>query len=290
MSVSAALERSAKDFCLKYSCDFDFDTFGSRVEEFTFLRPVGGWIDVYKATFDGLYKKTMEKVVVGMRDDDFDAEAMLDDFEYTLIRPYVKERGDVIQHRPYVGMDDRVARLEYLDRLTKNAPSNPVALFTEKYKKGTLSIGEMLRQVTSAEKSNEKADLVEIAGYVQALENANNSRSVVWRIVHPIKNSAELREAQRMKKILSDRVAGSEEAYRDIADEARKPVEGYERLNAGLGQSIAMAREDITMKEKMNNAVRESLRIEGFDSNTVLERAPRVTQLNTPTLGKQNKK
>lgn len=290
MSVSAALERSAKDFCLKYSCDFDFDTFGSRVEEFTFLRPVGGWVDVYKATFDGLYKNTLEKVVVGMTDDDFDAEAMLDDFEYTLIRPYVKEQGEEIKHRPYVGMDDRVTRLEYLDSLTKDVPSNPVALFTEKYKKGTLSIGDMLRQVTSAERSNEKADLIEIAGYVQALENVNNSRSVAWRVIHPIKNGAELREAQRMKKILSERVAGDEEAYRDIADEARKPVEGYERLNAGLGQSMARAREDIAMKQKMNNAVRESLHIEGLDRDTVLERAPRVTPHNTPTLEKQNKK
>jgi hypothetical protein len=51
MSVSRALEKSAKAFNTKYAYNFDFATFELRIEEFTFLRPNGGWIDVYKTMF-----------------------------------------------------------------------------------------------------------------------------------------------------------------------------------------------------------------------------------------------
>lgn len=290
MSVSAALEKSARDFCIKYYCDFDFNAFEARVEEFTFLRPAGGWVDVYKTTFDRLYKDTLEKIVTGAAEGNIDAESMLDDFEYTLIRPYVRERGDEIRHKPYVGMDDRVARLEYLDRLTKDTPSDPVALFTEKYKNGALTLAHMLKRVESVEKSGEIKDFIEIAGYAQALENVNNSRSAVWRAVHPIKNSAEQRETQHMKKILSDSALGGEERYREFASEAQKPVDGYERMRACLEQSMARAREDTAMKQKMNMAVRESLHIEEFDRAPVRDRAPRVSEHSMPVAERQNKK
>ena len=99
MSVNQALEKSAKAFNAKYACDFDFKIFESRVEEFIFLRPNGGWIDVYKAVFDRMYKNTLEKAAVGAVHD-LDGEAMLDDFEYTLIRPYANENESAILSIP----------------------------------------------------------------------------------------------------------------------------------------------------------------------------------------------
>ena len=62
MSVSKALENSARNFSDKYACQFDFATFESRVEELTFLRPNGGWIDVYKMMFENVYKNSLERL------------------------------------------------------------------------------------------------------------------------------------------------------------------------------------------------------------------------------------
>ena len=289
MPVSEMLKRSAKDFCNKYGCDFDFDSFEARVDGATFLSPNNGWREAYRTVFEQVYGEALENAYVGSLGS-LDSEAMLDDFEYTLIRPYVRENGEGIRHKPYVGMDDRVARLEYLDRLTKAAPSNKVELYTEKYKNGSLPIARMLRRSDAASKSSERWALVEIAGYAQALENANNSRSPLWKAVHPIKNGAELREAERLKKMLVDRVSGGEAQYREIAAEAQMTFDGYERVSAALKQSMAQAREETAIKQKMSEAVRETLRIDGLAGEPALELAPRVMQQKPLVTEKQNAK
>lgn len=284
MSVSAALEKSARDFSLKYACDFDFTTFESRVEEFTFLRPVGGWLDVYKMTFEQLYRSTLEKVAMGMIDDNLDAEAMMDDFEYTLIKPYVNEGDKDIKHKPYVGMD-RISRLEYLDQLTKSAPSNFVELYAEKYKKGELSVKQM-RDVLAYD-GHEREHYTEIAGYVQALENVNNSRSLVWRAFHPFKNSSEKRNSALLKRTFMEKAKDGEELYREISDEAKEPFDRYQKVNANLEHGMLLAREEMNRKQKMNDVMRESIRIEGFEKESVRELSPKVEQYHSPVREKQ---
>ena len=284
MSVSQALEKSSRDFCLKYACHFDFVTFESRVEEFTFLRPVGGWIDVYKITFDRLYKNTLEKVAVGILDDDLDPEAMLDDFEYTLIRPYVNEGEKEIKHKPYVGMD-RISRLEYLERLTREAPSNPVELYAEKYKKGELSMKQMRSAL--ALDGVKQEHYTEIAGYVQALDNVNKSRSLVWRAFHPFKNSAEKRNSAQMKTALMEEIRGGEEVYRKTVAVAYDTFGGHLRVNAKLEQNMARAIEEMNRQQKMNDVMRESIHVEGFEKKPAREISPRVAQHNAPTREKQ---
>ena len=284
MSVSQALEKSARDFCLKYTCNFNFNTFEATVEEFTFLRPVGGWIDVYKTTFDRLYKNTLEKVAEGMLDDDLDPEAMLDDFEYTLIRPYVNEGEKEIKHKPYVGMD-RISRLEYLERLTREAPSNPVELYAEKYKKGELSIKQMRSALTLD--GGKQEHYTEIAGYVQAIDNVNKSRSLVWRTFHPFKNSAEKRNSAQMKTALMEEMRGGEEVYRKTVAAAYDTFDGHLRVNAKLAQNMARAIEETNRKQKMNDVMRESIHVAGFEKESAREIAPRVAQHNTPAREKQ---
>ena len=263
MPVSKALESSAKAFSKKYSCNFDFTTFESRVEEFTFLRPNGGWIDVYRAVFGRIYKNTLEKVALG-KVDNLDGEAMLDDFEYTLIRPYANENKADIKHKPYVGMD-RLARLEYLDKLTLEAPSNPVELYTEKYKSGELSIGQMKSALGAAD--SERTYYIMIAGYVQALENANSSRRFIWRATHPFRNSAEKREAALMKKHFIDEMNGDESAYVEFARAACETFEGHKRVNESLSLNRAHAIEELNRKNRMKEAMRESFGMGVFETN-----------------------
>ena len=100
------------------------------IEEFTFLRPNNGWLDVYKMMFEKMYKKALEGAALGNADG-LDGEAMLDDFEYTLMRPYAKENESEIKHKPYVGMD-RIARLEYLDSLTPVEQNAALAYLSRK--------------------------------------------------------------------------------------------------------------------------------------------------------------
>ena len=288
MPVSEALKNSAKDFSVKYACNFDFAMFESRVEEFTFLRPNGGWLDVYKMMFDRVYKNTLENAATGALDN-LDGEAMLDDFEYTLIRPYVKENESEIKHKPYIGMD-RIARLEYLDRLTREAPSNPVELYTEKYKSGELSISQMHRQAVSTLGGNgaERERYIELVGYIQALENANKSRSFVWRALHPFKNNAEKRDAALMKKMFIEEARGGEEFYGEISDAAHETFDGHKKAKANLAQSLICAREEMSRKQKMNDVRRESLRLDGFGEESVKEKSYRVDFNNALTVTKQS--
>ena len=281
MAVSKALENSATAFNVKYACNFDFATFESRVEEFTFLRPNSGWIDVYKMTLDRMYTQALESATKegGMN---LNGEAMLDDFEYTLIRPYVKECKPDIKHKPYVGMD-RLVRLEYLDQLTKDTPSNPVDLYTEKYKNGELSIKHM-RSALGAEATH-RSQYVEIAGYVQALENVNKSRSLIWRAFHPFKNSTEKREAALMKRTLVEGRRDGEAFYNEIAEAAYKPFDGHQRASETLAQHMLHAKEELNREQKMNDIIRESLRVEIFEKEE--ERAPRVEPYNSPVREKQ---
>lgn len=284
MPVSEALEKSARDFCFKYACEFDFTTFESRVEEFTFLRPVSGWVDVYKMTFEKLYKNTLEKVAFGEIDDDLDAEAMLDDFEYTLIRPYVNEGEKEIKHKPYAGME-KISRLEYLEKLTRDAPGNSVALYEEKYRNGELTIKQMKAMLELDGDMSENG--IEIAGCIQALENVNKSRSFIWKAMHPLKNNEEKRNSSMMKKSFIEKTQGDEELYRETVAAAYEPFEGYQMVNANLKQCMIRAREEINRQQKMNDAMRESIHIAEFENDFEQARSPRIEQYNNPSREKQ---
>lgn len=283
MPVSTALEKSARDFCSKYNCKFDFDIFGASVEEFTFLRPVDGWIDVYKNVFERMYKQALESVA-SFSSITLDGEAMLDDFEYTLIRPYVNESDEEIKHKPYVGMD-RISRLEYLTQLTKEAPSNSVELYAEKYKNGELSIKQMMSSV--ARNSAERGQCAEIVGYVQALETVNKSRSLAWRAVHPFKNNAEKRNSEQMKRTFIEQTRDGEKIYSEAIAAAYEPFVGYQKVSANLEERMIHAKEDMDRKQKMSDVMRESIRIEAFENEVPSERSPRVEAYKGPVKGKQ---
>lgn len=279
MSVSVALEKSAKDFCFKYSCDFNFSTFESRVEEFTFLRTVDGWNDVYKMAFEQTYKQAFESAMK-VSNFNFDTEAMLDDFEYTLIRPYVNECKKDIKHKPYVGMD-RISRIDYLTRLAKKAPSNAVEMNVEKYKRGELSIKQMTSDLELSGVGKDR--LVEVAGYAQTLKIVNNSRSHTWRTLHPFKNSAEKRSSEIIKKTFIEKVQGGEAAYNEALAEACKIFVGYQTINSNLELSMARAKEEASRKQKMDDVMRESIRVENSENTSMRELSLRVEQHKTPT-------
>lgn len=272
MSVSAVLEKSAKDFCLKYACNFDFNTFESSLEEFLFLSSDNGWHDVYKTVFERMYLQALESVA-RIGDVTLDSEAMLDDFEYTLIRPYVNEGTKEIKHTPYVGMD-RVARLEYLQLLTSQSPSNSVDLYAKKYKNGELSIKEIRSKFEQGK--GDREHYIELAGCVQALENVSKSRSLIWRVLHPFKNSAEKRSSAGIKRAFAEQTQGGEEFYTEATAAAYQTFGGHQKVNANLEQNMLRAREELSRKKKMDDAIRESIRVEGFEKDYEHLRSPMV--------------
>lgn len=283
MAVSTALEKSATEFGLKYACNFNFKAFESNVEEFTFLRPVGGWNDVYKMTFERMYMQALESVAQD-QSAPLDSEAMLDDFEYTLIRPYVNEGEKEIKHRPYAGMD-RVSRLEYLQTLTSQAPSNSVDLYAKKYKNGDLSLKQMRAKIERGEKGREH--YIELAGCVQALEAVNQSRSAAWRFFHPLKNHAEKRNSAQMKRAFVEETQGGEDFYAEAVAAAYEPFGGHQSVNERLDVRMTQAKEELNRKQKMSDAMRESIHIECFEKESVRELSPRVAQHSAPVSGKQ---
>ena len=254
MSVSRALECSANTFNMKYACDFAFSSFEASVKEFTLLRPNGGWRDVYKATFGSVYKRSLENAALG-KVDNLNGEAMLDDFEYTLMRPYANESAEEIKHKPYVGMD-RLTRLQYLDRLTVEAPQNLVELYAEKYRKGTLTIRQM--RATGERKVDGGERNICLAGYLQALEAVSLERSPIWRVLHPFRRNAEKREVVLLKKALVEATCG-EMGYGELVRAVYAPFDGYRRVTAYLRESMARAKEELAISQKMNTVIRESL-------------------------------
>lgn len=260
MSVSNVLKKSASDFCLKYACNFDFETFESNVEDFTFLRPNNGWIDVYKTTFKNMYMQALEfSSKVG--NVTLDGETMLDDFEYTLIRPYVNEGEKEIKHNPYVGMD-RVSRIAYLQLLTSQSPSNSVDLYAKKYKSGELSMKQIRSRLDSVSGQERYIELVEFS---QALERVNQSRSMIWRAFHPFKNNAEKRVSAQMKQAFADRKRGDSECYSEALAEAYKIFDGHRMVIASLEERMLHAQEERNRMQKMSDAMRESMRQESFE-------------------------
>jgi hypothetical protein len=169
---------------------------------------------------------------------------------------------------------DRISRLEYLERLTREAPSNPVELYADKYKRGELSIKQMKSK--SALDGRKQERYIEVAGYVQALENVNQSRSSGWRILHPFKNNAEIRESALMKKAFVEEIPGGEELYREAAAAACRTFVGHQRVNANLKERMIHAKEEMSRKQKMNDVMRESMRIEDFKKESLRELSPRV--------------
>ena len=262
MSVSRALEKSAKAFNVKYACHFDFATFESRVEEFTFLRPNGGWIDVYKMMFERMYKQSLESAATG-NTPNLNGEAMIDDYEYTLIRPYINETQIEIKYKHYAGMD-RIARLEYLKRLTGEAPKNSVELYAQKYRCGELTLGRMMSALSLENADRDR--YVEIAGYAQALECVNKSRSAVWRALHPIKNSAEKRDAALMKSAIMEESHGDEKFYEEVVAAAYETFDGHQRVNEILAERTLHAVEEMKRLQKMNDAIRESHKADGIEN------------------------
>ena len=255
MSVSCALENLAKEFNMKYACKFDFATFDLHVEEFTFLRPNGGWTDVYISTFASVYTESLEKASVGSLDN-LNGEAMLDDFEYMLMRPYANESDGEIKHRSYVGMD-RITRLEHIGLITMEAPKNFVELFAQKYRSGQLTLKQMKSELDL--ESTDIAECIKISAYVKALESVNESRSAMWRTFHPFKNSAEKRYAALLKSGLAEYTTDEEEFYDEISAAAYETFDGYKRANANLSQCMHQAREEMARMQKMNEVIRESL-------------------------------
>ena len=260
MAVSVALEQSARAFCEKYTCKFDFTTFESSVEEFSFLSPVNGWSKVYKMMFERMYKQALE-VAFKASNVNLNGEEMLDDFEYTLIRPYVNEGEKEIKHNPYVGMD-RLSRLDFLCRITRESPKNLVELYAEKYKNRTLTIRQMRSE--SLSENSERERYIEIAGYVQALDRINQGRSLLWRAVHPFKNRAEKKAVERMKQLLVEKTDG-EKRYDEILASACEPFCGHQRINANLEQCVIHAKEEMSRMQQMNDVMIKSLHAEVFE-------------------------
>jgi hypothetical protein len=159
----------------------------------------------------------------------------------------------------------------------------PASIFCrQKYKSGEITVGDM-KSAISLDKGERR---VEIAGYIQALENANKSRSIVWRALHPFKNSTERREASLMKKTFVDGVGG-ENAYREIALAAYETFEGHKRANENLAVDMIRAKEELNRMVKMNEAMKESIVIDGFDRERFEERSSRVDQPAKAAVEKQ---
>lgn len=138
---------------------------------------------------------------------------MLEDYEKMLFTPYKAIRDDediaALQPEPYGGTELSSERAEMLKTALESKKTFEYHAIAKKYKNGDIRIRDIVAFASEetgkdAPMSNDTA--VEILKYALALEEANKSRSFIWKVFHPFRNNAEQRDSALIKRLVSSKL------------------------------------------------------------------------------------
>ena len=147
-------------------------------------------------------------------------------------------------------------------------------LYAKKYKSGELSIKQIRSGLALGEENREH--YVEMAGCVQALENVNKGRPLIWRVLHPFKNNAEKRISEQIKRTFFEQTHADEAFFTENAAAAYETFDGHQRVIASLEERMIHAREEMNRNQKMRDAIRESVHVEGFERESLGAFSPKI--------------
>lgn len=269
-------------FNSKFHTTFNYEKFKEKGKS---CETATQWNRLYKETIASLYQQMVFRPPTNM----YGFSDMLTDFQTDFIEPLINE---LRENDPEAIVPDVAAELsdaEWLDFAAEklNAfPQTNADVYELEYLAGARRLRDMRVEVEFLNSSISPEDKKEfahnVAGYVVALERANESRSLLWKIFHPIRNHAEKRDAAMMRAAL-------EKAY----PEETKSL--YAQATTGKHPSISahtnMLRESFEIQEKNNNkvSVEEQRRL---DAEKELERKQiyeRVTSIGyRPNISNQN--
>ena len=224
-------------FNTKYKTNFDLD-------QYMALMPTRDPIALYKETFNVMLEQAIEHM-----DEipNFDVATMLDDFQYHTISQlgmYIRNNRDPEVPLSVPSQYTGLTQNKYLEELDKDLDKkswSKVDEIGERYKNGEIRIRDMVRaskNLNSGTVFQVEENAKNIAAYAAALKRVNDSRPFWWRIIHPIRNNAEQREARNLMNLinnnlsLADKFDGYLKEFKGVnpvVDQIRKQIEA--RIN-----------------------------------------------------------
>lgn len=274
------IEQASAQFNERYGVKFDLSDFDTKLRAIDDSKGLGSKKrnDLYKTAFTALYEAAYGNYLSGKLET-FDFADMLKDFENNVMKPYrefcASEPTPISTPKEYGswGSSNRLFMMD-VHKYLQGVPTSARYYAGLRYEKGKTRIRDM-REYAASINNKEKPTNGEIATlqvYADALQNTNDSRSVFWRIIHPIRNAAEKREAKnfqaQVNRMISESVGGDAQAVENKANEIDSLIKAdhvkfsamYDHVKELAGVNKILAR---------HRAEKANVRIDDVDSNTV---------------------
>ena len=254
----AKYDKVVNEFNKKYGTDFSMEKF-RRAERKTNSNTA------YKKVFAGIYEKAITSYV-DEKNNGFSLQEMLIDYDKIMstYRNDCKEQKINTNLLPLGGWtpDEAIQSLKEIPSKFNGSSAN---FAKDRYLNGKLPIREMMAYTNEAFANDKAPDIgvaTVIASYAKALEDANKSRSFIWKVFHPVRNNAEKKYSKIMQNMISekcgeevfekaDRYAAAPDAFDKVKAAMESCVKEHNALNnyAGLDNGVKIS-EDVE-KEKV---------------------------------------
>lgn len=259
LTDKSSIQKIIDVFNSKHGCNLSLDAYEAKAREYMADSPKVAYDLAYKDIFASIYRQAAVNSVINNKA--FSGKNMLDEFENNIMRGYsiaCKEQGENINLKPYAGMSG-VERAEFLKNRLNEFPNNKLAACRELYNNGGITIEDMENYINSiGTKEIDRNKAAMMAAFASVLEEANNSRSFIWKVGHPLKNSSEQRVAELMKKALkSDRCKLSLEQSVELAKEETENMQNERVIN----YSYVMTEKDVERQSRYREYEKEQIEI-----------------------------
>jgi len=194
------LQEQVDKFNDKYQVNFEYEQFDFQYRKYNNMGMDKPADIAYALVFAQYYKYALRNAVLG-NIKDIDSDQMRNDFEKMLMAPYrekCKAAGETDVSSPYGGKTRQKA-LESMKIYANEAPKNKAEFYGEQYASGKVRLHD-LRLLAERYDKNDFSQCSVVANSIIGLEKVHASRSIFWRIMHPIQNYCEARDIKYMKE------------------------------------------------------------------------------------------
>lgn len=271
-------ESKAVEFNTLYHSHFSFYDFTGKTKTFISLGQENCADIVYRGMLTNVLKDALayachqdEEYTLG-NDTSESLLTVLDEFEYTLMRPFAHDRKkNGIKPYPskFGGMTEK-DKIDLIERVIDASPTNDIELTEKAYKEGHIKLRDIRRHLNDIDPNPLYAPddiyLKRAGAFMIAIENVNKSRPMWWRIIHPFRNNAEQRDASEIRNRLMSFGENALARARNLAGMEYKTLtltkEGLNKMRAALENPnpIAQNENNLIINEKEN--IKDSVNID----------------------------
>lgn len=247
------LEAAQAKFNKKYGVDFDIDEFDASISGLAEIGGIENSNQMYKMKFTELYKKAFENFVDRKIDGTFDFMEMINDFDKNIMEPYRNGEGKKAP-KPYGGW--KVSEyLASVDTYLNDMPLLKPLYAGQRYREGKLGMSDMRAYVNGLKKKDNvtSGELSTVDCYISALSEANESRSLISKILNPIGLIIEKIHLWLFKSYLEKQTGGplsaldkgGNEKYKEIHEISNDTLIAKARETVGNAKELALSNEQV---------------------------------------------